>query len=72
MAFDPTSGDVFILDAGRGTLVRVEGDLFFQVTDIPLPPALAATPDLRGLAFDPHSHHFYLLSPSARRALRGR
>jgi hypothetical protein len=51
MAFDPTSGDVFILDAGRGTLVRIAGDLFFEVTDIPLPPALAATPDLRGLAF---------------------
>jgi DNA-binding beta-propeller fold protein YncE len=65
MAFDHATGDLFILDAGRGTLVRVHGDLFYEATEVSLPPALAASTDLRGLAFDPRTQHFYILSPSA-------
>ncbi|MEN8182342.1 MAG: hypothetical protein ABFS46_07385, partial [Myxococcota bacterium] len=65
MALDPTTGDLFILDAARGTLVRLEGGRYSRSTEIPLPTGLAALTDLRGLALDPLSQHLYLLSPAA-------
>ncbi len=61
---DP-SGTVYVLDAARPRIVRVEpaadGGLdAAQVTEIDLRPS--AAPGVRGLAFDPSSGHFQLRS----------
>ncbi len=66
MTVDPESGHLFILDATGPRLVRVEPEpdggfdnaliskIDLQLTDVG---------DLRGLALDPTSGHFYVLSP---------
>jgi DNA-binding beta-propeller fold protein YncE len=65
MAFDPTTRELYVLDAARGTLVRLSGGRFSRAADLPLPPELAALTDLRGLALEPGSGSFYLVSPAA-------
>ncbi|MEE8508265.1 MAG: hypothetical protein V3T07_04310, partial [Myxococcota bacterium] len=68
MAIDP-AGRIFILDAARKKIVRVDqagsqpADPGDRVSEVDLPRGLAG---LSGIAFDPANGHLHLLSPSAR------
>lgn len=69
MTVDPATGDLFLLDSTKNAIVRVRpqanGSLTgATVSPVKLPNNLA---NFQGIAFDPGTRHFQVLSPSQKR-----
>jgi len=70
MAVDPESGGLYFLDAAGPRLVCVRPDSsgsFEQAEVSEIPLQIEGSPALRGIAFDPGTGHFHLISPGEQR-----
>jgi hypothetical protein len=76
MSFDPGTGDLYLLDAGASSLVRVSSDPVMgfdgatadrsgRITNIPLRSLAGGDP--AGVAYNPQNEHLYVLSSSGRK-----